>query len=151
MEKSRDCRNSLRNQRGSSWWVGKTKSHSVCVKWGLRIAIQRRKLEWRQRGGSFGNKEEFIGNCLKLRNRVMGAIYIFLVYVVWLLVLLCYKTLKDVKVWDFLVIVDAKLDKKNVGSVVYFFSFWGWRCFHGWVRRKIWIRGKLHEHKLKNK
>jgi len=30
-------------------WVGKTKSHSVCVKWGLRIAIQRGKLEWRQR------------------------------------------------------------------------------------------------------
>jgi len=86
MEKSRDCRNSLRNQRGSSWgaviqnnghktlnlnkfrfnmgiiyfglmlggereeWVGKTKSHSVCVKWGLRIAIQRGELEWRQGG-----------------------------------------------------------------------------------------------------
>ena len=48
--------------------------------------------------GGLGQQAKFVKFQLEQGSEVRGAIYIFLVYVVWLLVLLCYKTLKDVKV-----------------------------------------------------
>jgi len=98
-------------ERGRSEWENK---ESYCVArefW--EIAIQRGNQSGGKEG-SFGKQERIHLELLKLKHQVRGAIYIFLVYVVWLLVLLCYRNLKDVQVWDFLVIVDAKVDKKKL-------------------------------------